>query len=427
LTWQVDGADSVKLTGFETVGMTGTRVVRPSETTTYVLAATGRDGVTVTSKLTVFVDAPVATITKFEASPEKIVRRGYATLRWETENAQDVQISDLGSVPASGARDVQPRETTTYTLEARSSSGQSVKRTVQVLVESLPDPVIVSFEADPPTIKPGERTSLRWKVENAARVEITGIGPVLGAGTQAIAPASTSRYVLTAFNEENRRVSSTVVVRVETATIEVPNLLAQTAEQAVQTLVTAGLAAGRLDQREQTGVPPGTVLAQRPTPGSSVRPGTRVDLLVAAQTTIALTRGRFAFPGDGAKNENKSVGPFCCTGETGTITTNRGYPAGYVYFFDFPGGGRNIGGRSVARLFAVGVSGLSRPTDPNSQQVVQWVRFTADELRRGQSKETQAGGLRYKVSIVSADVTTVGGTAFYYMDSVKILVGVRVE
>jgi hypothetical protein len=108
--------------------------------------------------------------------------------------------------------------------------------------------------------------------------------------------------------------------------------------------------------------------------------------------------------------------------------TNRGYPAGYVYFFDFPGGGRAVGGRSAARLFAVGVSGLARLADPNSQQLVQWVRFTADELKRGQAKETQAGGLRYKVSIMmDANTTNLGGTTFYFLDSVKIFVGVRAE
>ena len=231
---------------------------------------------------------------------------------------------------------------------------------VRVLVEASA-PTVTMFRADPPNIDAGQRTRLRWQVENATRVEITDIGSVPSSGAQTVAPSKTLRYGLTAFNDQGERASETIVVR------------------------------------------------------------------VAESVFTGLARARFNLPGDGVKNRNKRIGPFCCTGETVTVPTKSGDPAGYVYFFDFPGGGKRVGSRSVARNFAVGVSGLAILSDPKSKQIEQWLRFTADELKRGAAKTARAGQLEYKVGIQDAQTTSLGGKTYYYMDSVKIVVGVRGE
>jgi hypothetical protein len=38
------------------------------------------------------------------------------------------------------------------------------------------------------------------------------------------------------------------------------------------------------------------------------------------------------------RNNNDTIGDFCCTGETATIRTAQGTPAGFIYFYGFSGG-----------------------------------------------------------------------------------------
>jgi hypothetical protein len=60
-----------------------------------------------------------------------------------------------------------------------------------------PQPRIVTFEARPATIKPGESALLVWHVENPSAVAIEpGIGRVIPRGTQRVTPAATTTYTL---------------------------------------------------------------------------------------------------------------------------------------------------------------------------------------------------------------------------------------
>jgi hypothetical protein len=38
------------------------------------------------------------------------------------------------------------------------------------------------------------------------------------------------------------------------------------------------------------------------------------------------------------RNNNDTIGDFCCTGETTTIRTAQGTPAGFIYFYGFSDG-----------------------------------------------------------------------------------------
>ena len=103
---------------------------------------------------------------------------------------------------------------------------------------------------------------------------------------------------------------------------------------------------------------------------TSVKPENLSDK-TSDKTSIVLAKGSFEFPGDGQKNNNQSIGDFCCTGETATVQTNMGAPLGYIYFYDFPGGGVLVGdgSRSAAEEFSVLVSGSRDPTRPDSPRV----------------------------------------------------------
>ncbi len=65
--------------------------------------------------------APTATLT---ASPDVVQAGQSTTLSWNTQNASDITIAGLGTVPASGSRSVSPSESTTYTLAAKGPGGE---------------------------------------------------------------------------------------------------------------------------------------------------------------------------------------------------------------------------------------------------------------------------------------------------------------
>jgi hypothetical protein len=72
----------------------------------------------------------------FEATPNPVPRGKQVTLSWSVPAAVEVTISpSIGSVPAQGTREVSARADTQYTLTAKSLDGQSVSRTLNVVVE----------------------------------------------------------------------------------------------------------------------------------------------------------------------------------------------------------------------------------------------------------------------------------------------------
>ena len=81
-------------------------------------------------------------IASFAAEPSTIERGQSSTLRWATENATEVSIAPgIGTVSASGTRQVYPSDTTTYTLTARGPGGTATSTaTVTVTVPPPPPP-----------------------------------------------------------------------------------------------------------------------------------------------------------------------------------------------------------------------------------------------------------------------------------------------
>jgi len=67
--------------------------------------------------------APPSPTATLAASPDAIQQGQSATLTWQTQNASDITITGLGTVPASGTRSVTPNASTTYTLVAKGPGG----------------------------------------------------------------------------------------------------------------------------------------------------------------------------------------------------------------------------------------------------------------------------------------------------------------
>jgi len=81
--------------------------------------------------------APAAPTATLAAAPDMIQQGQSTTLNWSTQNANDIVISGLGTVPASGSRSITPGSSTTYTLTAKGPGGSqdaSTRVTVNVPV-----------------------------------------------------------------------------------------------------------------------------------------------------------------------------------------------------------------------------------------------------------------------------------------------------
>lgn len=84
--------------------------------------------------------APTATLA---AAPDVIQQGQSTTLTWQTQNANGITISGLGTVPASGSRSVTPGSSTTYTLTAKGPGGTqdaSTRVTVNPMAKAMAQP-----------------------------------------------------------------------------------------------------------------------------------------------------------------------------------------------------------------------------------------------------------------------------------------------
>jgi hypothetical protein len=51
---------------------------------------------------------------------------------------------------------------------------------------------------------------------------------------------------------------------------------------------------------------------------------------LAAPAALSLETTASEFPGAGERNNNGTIGGFCCTGETATVRISQGAPVGYI-------------------------------------------------------------------------------------------------
>jgi peptidoglycan-associated lipoprotein len=136
VTWTSKNAKEVTVNG-ETVDKTGSKVVSPDTTTTYMaVAKRGKKEARDSKVVAVNPRAPRPTIT-LSADQSAITRGQSTTLRWNSTNADTVTITDLGSVTASGSRVVSPSQSTTFTATATGRGGnESASARVTVTEEA---------------------------------------------------------------------------------------------------------------------------------------------------------------------------------------------------------------------------------------------------------------------------------------------------
>ncbi len=124
-------------------------------------------------------------IIAFTVSPSSINPGGTTTLLWNVTGATTVSIDPgIGQMDIAGTMDVQPTQSTTYTINAINAAGV-MTQTAAVTVTAPNPPVIVAFMAAPDTVTAGQSANLQWNVTGATTVSIDqGIGKVDVAGTE---------------------------------------------------------------------------------------------------------------------------------------------------------------------------------------------------------------------------------------------------
>jgi hypothetical protein len=216
LNWGTQNATSVNIS--PTVGAvanTGNTAVSPTQTTTYVVTATGAGGSTNTCSVTVTVSSgALPRIIQFSASPASISTGQNSTLLWVVENADTVSINNgVGSsLSLGGTQSVSPASTTTYTLTATNKTG-SVTATATVNVTVVPPPVITGFTAVPnPSPAPGAQVTLTCNTTGASTITMAGILFLPPTASVPVFPTQTTTYTCVATGATGQTVSQSVTV-----------------------------------------------------------------------------------------------------------------------------------------------------------------------------------------------------------------------
>ena len=137
-----------------------------------------------------------------------------ATLAWETEDADRVSITGIGSVAPNGTATVTMNEATTYVLTAANDHGEvSTSVAVSITEPRVEAPQIIRFVATPAQLLGTGTTTLVWEVRNSDDVTITEIGDVGSSGSSTVSVSETKTFTLTARNEAGE-INATAVVTV---------------------------------------------------------------------------------------------------------------------------------------------------------------------------------------------------------------------
>ena len=201
ISWQVENANEVTLTGFGSVPTTGSQEVSPMSNTTYTLTATNANGSASCPVSVQVTKGEVPQILRFATGAREILAGTPTNLIWQVEDADEVRIDNgVGIVDRkAGSVAVSPTETTAYTLTAANRFGEV---TTNIVIEVVQPATVVSFTAAPATLdEPGDAVLISWETQNATQVNISGLGPRPASGAITVRLSSDTTYELVASNK----------------------------------------------------------------------------------------------------------------------------------------------------------------------------------------------------------------------------------
>jgi peptidoglycan-associated lipoprotein len=158
--WETKDGKDITLNG-EKVEKIGAKSVSPKDTTKYeIVAKRGKKSARDSATVTVTVVKPPEPKISLTAEQSALELGQTTKLRWSTENAKIVTISELGEVPGSGEREISPRASTTYTGTALGDGG-SATASARVTVTQPPPPPEPKVEPPPAPKEPPAEARFR--------------------------------------------------------------------------------------------------------------------------------------------------------------------------------------------------------------------------------------------------------------------------
>ncbi len=205
----------------------GTKVVSPTQTTTYVITASNSQGKMSAKSVTVNVTQPVpvvvpAATVNLTASASSVVAGSPVTLSWTSTNAVSLTMDYQGSIislPASGTKVVNPAITTRYIINAQNSAGAFAAGGVTVTV-TQPVPVVVpaatvNLTASASSVVSGSPVTLSWTSTNATSLTMdNGLTYLASSGSKVVNPTVTTTYSIRVQNSAGAIVMGSVTVNV---------------------------------------------------------------------------------------------------------------------------------------------------------------------------------------------------------------------
>jgi YVTN family beta-propeller protein len=112
----------------------------------------------------------------FRSSPADIPPGGASTLSWKTQAAASCRLSWSGqaeNVPVTSSKEVQPPETTIYTLTAHGGVGPDISAQTAVIVTRVR---ILAFDGPLAPVVEGDKALLSWRTQNAVKCQLYADG-----------------------------------------------------------------------------------------------------------------------------------------------------------------------------------------------------------------------------------------------------------
>jgi len=220
LSWSTSNCTSVSIShGVGAVSLSGSKVVYPPYTKTYILTAYGSSGGTKTDEVTVTVNTPQENMTgSINATGSScVIASGNSTcpmsFTWSTQNAEATSaVTHDGTTVATGNNGTksfnishgsqsyylynnsQLLDSDTVTASCASNTSWNGSYCSTNVVNSC---TINSFTANPTSITSGNYSTLNWNTSNCTSATISNISyNVAVSGTQSVNPTQTTTYTL---------------------------------------------------------------------------------------------------------------------------------------------------------------------------------------------------------------------------------------
>lgn len=213
VTWKTSGADFIEVSHSGAVNENGETeiLITHDETITLTAHADGRQ-----KSKSVFVKVLRAPEVEFHASESSIIRTQTTQLQWSVKHAVSINITPgIGHVALQGKMDVNPFDSTTYTLTSVGAGGKETSKTISVHV--FPTPIFTHIEIPIPEMVRLEVELIKSKTPLPSLLDLSTIDRVEfsfpkinGLDTKFIPNKPSLKYAKTDLHLDNSEIKQTL-------------------------------------------------------------------------------------------------------------------------------------------------------------------------------------------------------------------------